>query len=191
MIKIFLSGVILLSLSAFIMSTSEWKNDPHHSQLLFTTTHLSVSEVTGTFNDFKATVHATKADFSDASFELIANVASINTRVQLRDDHLRSADFFDIEKYPTLTFKSLSLIKKSDNKYKLSGNLTICGISKPVILDLIYNGTIEHPVSKKNTAGFTASGTLKRSDYGIGPKFTDAMIGNIVKIQVSGEFTQY
>jgi polyisoprenoid-binding protein YceI len=188
--KTLLLGITVLALSAFTIISGTWKNDAAHSQLGFTVTHLGVSDISGTFNDFEVMVKASKPDFSDASFELSAKAASIDTRVGMRDDHLKSADFFDAEKYPALTFKSTSLKKTANNKYKLAGNLTIHGVTRPVILDLAYNGTIEHPMNKKPTAGFTLSGTIKRSDFDLGAKFPAPMISDEVEIHASGEFTQ-
>ena len=185
-----ISGISILALSAFTIVDGTWKNDPAHSQLGFTVTHLGVSEVSGTFNDFEVVANASKADFSDASFELSAKAASIDTRVEMRDNHLKSPDFFEAEKYPTLNFKSTSLKKAGNNKYKLAGNLTIHGVTKPVTMDLSYNGTVENPMSKKPTAGFTLAGTIKRSDFALGSKFPAPMISDEVKIQASGEFAQ-
>src|SRR5688572_19846594 len=99
-ITIILLAVIVLS--AFTTVTV-WKNDKPHSQITFGVTHLGVSDITGTFNDFNVNINSSKQDFSDAVFEFSANVASIDTRVDARDTHLKSADFFDAEKYPKMT----------------------------------------------------------------------------------------
>jgi len=106
----------------------------------------------------------------------------------MRDNHLRSADFFEVEKYPAMTFKSTSIKKISKDKYKLTGNLTIHGITKPVTMDLWFRGTAENPLNKITSAGFQLTGSLKRSDFGIGPKFPPPMIGDIVSIKADGEF---
>src|SRR5574338_1100197 len=94
-----------LVLTAFTKIITPWTNDDPHSQLCFTVTHLGINDVSGTFNDFDVTVHSEKPDFSYATFELTAKTASIDTRVEARNNHLKSADFFDVEKYPTITFK--------------------------------------------------------------------------------------
>lgn len=179
-----------LALTAFTTLSGIWKNDPPHSQLGFTVTHLGVSDVSGTFNDFEVTVNSSKPDFSDAVFELTAKTASIDTRVQQRNDHLKSPDFFDAEKFPTLNFKSTSIKPAGKNKYTLSGELTIHGVTKPVTMDLLYRGTIENPMSKKSTAGFQLTGTIKRSDFNIGTKFPSAMVSDEVRIKADGEFAQ-
>jgi len=176
-----------LSASVFAQ-TSSWKVDPMHSQLSFSTTHLGISDVDGLFKKFEATATGSAADFSDAVFELSADVSSINTEVEMRDKHLRSADFFDVEKFPTMTYKSTGIKKVAENKYTLTGNLTLHGVTKPVTMDLWYRGTIVNPQSKTPTAGFQLTGTIKRSDFGIGEKFAPPMLSDEVKIKADGEF---
>lgn len=182
--------IAFVAITAFTTVSDVWKNDPPHSQLSFTVTHLGISEVSGTFNDFSVSVNSSKPDFSDAVFELTANTASIDTRVEARNNHLKSADFFDVEKYPTLTFKSTSLKRVAKNQYKLMGKLTIHGVTKPVTMDLKYNGTVENPMSKKQTAGFQLTGVIKRSAFNFGAKFPAPMISDEVKIKADGEFVQ-
>ncbi len=177
-------------LSAFSYVTYTWTNDDAHSQVQFTVTHLGIADVTGTFNDFDAKINASKADFSDAAFEFTAKVGSIDTRVEARDNHLKSADFFDAAKYPTLDFKSTAVKKNGKNKYKVTGDLTMHGITKPVTLDLIYRGSTVNAMNKKETAGFQVTGTIKRSDFELGNGFPAPMISNEVKIKVDGEFTK-
>lgn len=183
-------AAVLATLTAFTLTQGLWKNDPPHSQLTFTVTHLGVNDVTGTFNDFEATIQTAKPDFSDAAFTLTVKTASIDTRIEQRDTHLKSADFFDVEKFPTLSYKSTALQKAGNNQYTLTGDLTLHGITKPVTMQLEYRGTTENPMSKKPTAGFRLTGTLKRSDFGIGTKFPDAMVSDEVRIKADGEFLQ-
>jgi polyisoprenoid-binding protein YceI len=177
-------------LTAFTTAVPTWQNDDPHSQLGFTVTHLGIADVSGTFNDFDVAVKSSKPDFSDASIELTAKTASIDTRVEARNNHLKSADFFDAEKYPTLTFKSTSLKKSGKNQYKLTGDLSLHGVTKPVTMNLLYKGTIENPMSKKPTAGFQVTGTIKRSDFNVGPGFPAPMISDEVRIKADGEFVQ-
>ncbi len=188
--KILFAALAFVSLTAFVTFNNTWENDDAHSQIQFTVTHLGVSDVSGTFNDFDVTVQSSKADFSDAVFELSAKTASINTRIEARDNHLKSADFFDAEKFPTLNFKSTRITKTGKDKYKLAGNLTLHGVTKPVSLDLTYRGLVENPMSKKQTAGFQITGTIKRSDFNVGDKFPAAMVSDEVRIKADGEFTQ-
>ena len=176
----------LLSITLFAQTT--WKADPMHSKLTFSVTHLGISDVAGLFKTFEATAVAGQSDFSDAVFTLSVEVGSVNTEVQMRDDHLRSADFFEVEKYSHMAFKSTSIKKRGQNKYQLTGNLTLHGVTKPVTMELWYRGTIENPQSKAVTAGFQLTGVLKRSDFNIGPKFPAPMISDEVQIRADGEF---
>lgn len=188
--KLFFASIAILALSAFTILGSNWKNDPAHSQLAFTVTHLGISDVSGTFNDFDVEIKATKPDFSDASVELAAKTASIDTRVEARNNHLKSADFFDVAKYPTLTFKSTGIKKAGKNQYKLTGDLTLHGVTKPITMNLQYKGTVENPMSKKPTTGFQVTGTIKRSDFGVGAGFPSAVVSDEVRIKADGEFVQ-
>ena len=182
--------IATLFFSTFILAQTTWKADPMHSKLTFSTVHHGISDIAGLFKTFEITTTAKKADFSDATFELSTDVASINTEVEMRDNHLRSAEFFDVEKYPKMTFKSTSIKKigKEKDKYKLMGNLTLHGITKPVTINMWYRGTITSPQSKAITAGFQFSGILKRSDFNIGSKFPPPMISDEVKIKADCEF---
>ncbi len=187
--KIIVLSSVVLSLFAFTALTN-WKSDKAHSRLGFSITHLGISDVNGSFKNFDVTVNASKPDFSDAVFELTADVASINTDVEMRDNHLKSPDFFDAEKYPKLSFKSTSIKPAGKNKYKLSGDLTLHGVTKPVTMDLWYRGTIENPMSKAPTSGFQVAGTIKRSDFALGEKFPAPMLSDEVQIKADGEFAK-
>lgn len=182
--------IVAAFISVTLFAQTNWKADPNHSKLTFTVTHLGISDIFGLFKTFDVTVIAGKSDFSDAVFTLSADVSSINTEVQMRDDHLRSADFFEVAKYPQMTFKSTGIKKISENKYRLTGNLSLHGITKPVAMDLWYRGTIENPQSKAVTAGFQLTGVLKRSDFNIGPKFPAPAISDEVHIRADGEFVK-
>ena len=185
--RIIVLGAAVLSLSAFV-TLATWKVDKAHSKLGFSITHLGISDVSGSFKNYDVNIESSKADFSDAVFTLTAEVGSIDTDIDARDKHLKSADFFDVEKFPTMTFKSTSIKAAGKDKYKLSGNLTLHGVTKPVSMDLWYRGTIENPMSKAPTAGFQLTGTIKRSDFGIGAGFPAPMLSDEVKIKADGEF---
>ena len=188
--KLLFITTVFVAFTAFTTIDGIWKNDPPHSQLAFTVTHLGIADISGTFNDFEVIVKSTKPDFSDATFELTAKITSVDTRVEARDNHLKTADFFDAEKYPTLTFKSTSIKKAGKDKYKLIGDLTMHGITKPVTLDLFYKGTTENPMSKKPTVGFQVTGIIKRTDFGVGNKYPAAMLSDEIRIKADGEFVQ-
>jgi polyisoprenoid-binding protein YceI len=185
---IILSAIICLQTAVFAQGT--WKNDKMHSRLSFTVTHLAVSDVEGNFKDFDVTITTTKPDFSDAQFQLTASVASINTGVDMRDNDLRSNHFFDAANDPTLTFTSTGITPTSPGHYKLSGNLTMHGITKPVTMDLWYRGTILNPMSKANDAGFQLTGVIQRSDFNIGGMYPPPMLSADVTIKADGEFKE-
>lgn len=164
-----------------------WTLDKGHAKLGFSISHLMISDVEGAFHSFDAKLTSAKDDFSDAVIELSAEMKSVNTADEKRDEHLRKPDFFDVEKFPSLTFKSKSFTKVDGKKYKLSGDLTLHGVTKPVTLDVTVNGPIVHPFNKKTVAGFKVSGIIKRSDFGVGNVPT-AVVGDEVTIVANAEF---
>lgn len=184
------SFLIVALLGTTLFAQTTWKADPNHSKLTFSTTHLGIADIAGLFKTFDVTVTTNQENFSDAVFTLSADVGSIDTEVEMRDNHLKSADFFESAKYPKMTFKSTSIEKNGNDKYKLTGNLTIRDITKPVSMDLWYRGTIQNPQSKATTTGFQLTGTIKRSDFNVGPKFPAPMISDEVQIKADGEFIQ-
>ena len=183
----FILSFLLLSIASFAQNT--WTADPYHSKLGFTVTHLGIADVPGHFDKYDVNVISSKADFSDAVVELTAQVNSINTRIEPRDNHLKSADFFNAEKYSTMTFKSTSIKKTGKDKYTLSGNLTLLGVTKPVTVSMLYRGTTANPNAKgAPVAGIQITGTIKRSDFGLGAGFPAPMISDEVLIKADGEF---
>ncbi|HYH55838.1 MAG TPA: YceI family protein [Anseongella sp.] len=186
--KVFSLFAAVLLGTSLLFAQSTWKVDPAHSKLTFSVTHLGIADVAGLFKTFDASIVSSEEDFSDAVFELSADAASIDTEVEKRDNHLKSADFFEVEKFPEITFKSTSIKKAGKDKYKLSGNLTMHGVTKPVTMDLWYRGSVENPQDKSKIAGFQLTGTLKRSDFNIGAKFAPPMLSDEVFIKADGEF---
>lgn len=186
--KLFLTMAMAFLFSVSIYAQDTWMADKAHSKVTFSTVHNTISDVAGLFNSFEAQIVTSEENFSDASFEVEIDVNSIDTEVKMRDDHLRSADFFEVEKYPKMTFKSNS-IKKADQKghYKVMGDLTIKDVTKPVTLDLWYRGTIQNDQGK-SIAGFQVTGTIDRIEYNIGTGFPNALISEEVTIKVDGEF---
>ena len=184
-----LSVFAMLVLTAFT-AQNVWKVDKAHAEVGFSITHMGISDVSGTFDDFEATIKSEKEDFSDARVEAVINVASINTRIETRDEHLKGATFFDVEKYPRITFKSTAIHETGKGKYKLTGDLTAKGITKKIELDLTYRGTVENPQSQKPSAGFKLSGAIKRSDFGIGAAIPAPVLSDEVQVTINAEFQQ-
>lgn len=185
--KVILAASLLFSsVGAFAQN---WTLDKAHSNLGFTVTHMMLSEVDGKFQDFDVKMTSSKDDFTDAQINLTADTKSIYTNQEKRDTHLKSADFFEVEKYPTLTFKSKSISKVSSNKYKLMGDLTMHGVTKPVTLDAVITGPVTNPTSKKTLAGFKVTGEVKRADFTLG-KAPAAVVSDEIGIRASGELVK-
>lgn len=188
---ILFAAVISTALFAFKpMAESTWEADKAHSKLGFVITHLLITDVEGSFKNLDSKITTSKADFSDAVVELNADVNTVNTENEKRDAHLKSADFFDAEKFPKLTFKSTSFKKVAANKYKVTGNLNLHGVTKVVVLNATLRGITTNPMSKKSTAGFKVSGTIKRSDFGLGSKYPEAMLSDEVTLNANTEFVK-
>ncbi len=144
---------------------SEWVLDPTHTKVQFSARHMVITQVTGQFNKYELNLKASD-DFGDADVELIVDINSIDTGNPDRDNHLKSADFFDAEKFPKMMFKGKSVEKVNDTDYKLKGDLTIKDITKPIELDVEFGGKINDPWGKER-AGFTVTGKVNRFDYGL------------------------
>lgn len=170
-----------------------WKIGAAHSEIKFKVKHLVVSTVTGQFKKFDATVESDKPDFTDAKIKFEAEVNSVDTRNEQRDNHLKSADFFDAANYPKLTFVSKSIKKKSDNEYEVIGDLTIRATTKEIKLDVIYNGTVKG-FGGVDVAGFEMTGKLNRFDYGLQwnalTEVGGIVVGEEVKIEISAELNK-
>jgi polyisoprenoid-binding protein YceI len=140
--------------------------DSAHSKMGFAVRHLMISDVTGEFKEFEGsfTFDDQKGEISDATFT--AKTASIDTGNTKRDEHLRSADFFDAAKYPTITLTNSKLKKAGKNKYKWTADLSMHGVTKPVTFDLEHRGTVKDPWGMMR-AGFSARTTIKRSEWGL------------------------
>ncbi|MGZ5222245.1 MAG: YceI family protein [Chitinophagaceae bacterium] len=181
---------ITFTLLSFIpLSPPSWALDPLHSSLRFSVSSLMISEVEGSFKMTESTITTQKEDFSDAVVYMVADVNSIDTDVDERDTHLKSADFFDAAKYPAIVFKSTGFEKQNSNKYKVTGDLTFHGITKEVVLEAIAKYAI-HPMTKKNLAGFKVTGTIKRTDFGIAVSTPATMLGDEVHIVANAQFAK-
>ena len=181
--------ILVVALFATITGFSQsWTLDKSHAKLGFTITHMMISDVEGFLKTFDVKLTSSNPDFSDAAIELTADVNSINTDVEQRDNHLKGPDFFDVSKFPAISFKSKSLTKTGDKTYKLKGELTMHGVTKPVEFDVILKGTVVNPMTKKTIAGFKVSGVLKRTDFGIASTFPAAVLSDEVTITANAEF---
>lgn len=148
------------------MPAEKWILDTVHSSLSFWVRHLMVTKVHGRFAKWSGSVLFDETAPATTRVEVEIDASSIDTREAQRDTHLRSADFFDVEKYPALKFVSTKVEKTGDKEFKLSGDLTMHGITKPVTLDVEYGGRATHPQMGER-AGFSARGALNRKDWGL------------------------
>jgi len=160
-----LTALFIMALPVKAQETS-WKVDQAHSKVLFSVSHMVISEVSGRFNDFDASLVQTSDDLSGSKLNASIKVNSINTDNEGRDKHLKSPDFFDAEKNPEITFVSKSFEKTGKNTYKVTGDLTMKGVTKPVVLDTKFNGQLKDPMGNVR-AGFKATTTVNRTDFGV------------------------
>ncbi|WP_394330965.1 YceI family protein [Hydrotalea flava] len=140
--------------------------------------------------NFDVNIQTTKPDFCVALFTLTAKAAFINTEVEMRDNDLKSSNFFDVAKFPLIAFKSTSVQPLGNNQYKLIGNLTMHDIAKPVAMNLLYRSTITKPMMKKDDADFKLHGTINSIDFNMGSKYPSAVISDALTIEAYGEFAK-
>lgn len=143
-----------------------WIIDTAHSEIGFKVKHLVVSTVSGKFTSFEGSIESGKDDFSDAKISFSADVDSIHTGNEQRDGHLKSADFFDAANHPKISFVSTAVDYKGGSDYKVTGDLTIRGIAKPIVLDVEFGGT-QPNFQGQTVAGFEITGKINRQDYGL------------------------
>jgi len=164
--RVFSTLVMALTIAAGAFAQSTWTVDIVHSNVSFTVTYLSISEVEGSFKAYSGTLQSSTNDFADAAVEFSIDVNSINTDNGTRDKHLKSDDFFNAEKYPQMTFKSTSWKKIEAKNYLLEGELTIRDVTKPVMFNVVYGGTGKDGRGNAK-AGFKATAVINRFDYNL------------------------
>lgn len=158
--KILIAAILITGIAS--AQTTNWKFDKSHSNVRFAVSHMVISEVEGNFSDFDGSVVSTETDFSDAQIQFTIDVGSIDTDSESRDEHLLNEDFFDVTNFPTINFTSSSMEKVSENKYKLTGDLTMHGVTKEITLNAKYGGTIIDPWGNTK-AGFKVTGAINRT----------------------------
>jgi polyisoprenoid-binding protein YceI len=145
-------------------SNTQWNLDPMHSEVQFKVKHLVISNVTGTFNTFSASAQTVGETWENAHIEFSADINSIDTNNEQRDAHLKSAEFFDAEKFPQIQFKSTAFTAKGENQFELTGDLSIKGITKSITLNTEFGGEMVDPYGN-HKAGFELSGEINRHDF--------------------------
>lgn len=148
------------------MATTTWAIDASHSEIGFKVKHMMFTNVSGKFEKFEASATTEDTDFTNAKLDFSADIASVNTGSADRDNHLKSADFFNAEEFPKMSFKSTSMKKVSENEFELTGDLSLHGVTKAVTLNVEYGGIMQDPWGNTK-AGFTLSGKINRKDWGL------------------------
>lgn len=173
------------------MKTTKWAIDPTHSEITFKVKHLMISNVKGEFRTFQA--HIDGEDFTNSTISANIDTNSISTNNNDRDTHLKSPDFFEVEKYPEITFVSTSFKKVDENEYELAGNLTMKGITKEIKLNTEFGGFMKDPYGNEK-AGFSINGKLNRKDFGLNWNAAletgGVMVGNEIKVNAEVQFVK-
>jgi polyisoprenoid-binding protein YceI len=179
-----LAGILALAAPLAIAQTSTWTSDPAHSEVDFSVSHLTIAKVHGRFGHVTATVTYDAGDVNKCSVNATIDVTGVDTGEEARNNHLKTDSFFDVAKFPTATFTSTSVTKNADGSLSIAGNLTLHGVTKPVIL--MAEGP-QGPVpgmDHKQHAGFSATTTVSRTAFGIGNSFPSSAIGDEVKLNI-------
>ncbi|MEX5444543.1 YceI family protein [Acinetobacter schindleri] len=176
-------GLAVSSVATFSMAKPvAYTIDPGHTATVFSWSHFGFSTPSANFSDIQGTITVDNEKPANSSVNVTIPVSSINTNVKALDEHIQKAEFFDVEKYPNITFKSTKVQALGKNKYKIAGDLTIKGVTKPVVLDAVLNKQAIHPMTKLQTIGFNATTSFNRSAFNVGayvPNVGDKITVNI------------
>jgi len=178
------AALVVASASAFAAPVT-YKIDPNHTDVVASWSHFGFSNPIAHFGQVDGAITYDPKNVGTSKVEVTIPLAGLNANVEKFNEHLRSADFFDAEKYPTITFKSTKVEAAGDKKLRVFGDLTIKGVTKSVVLDTTINKIGDHPMAKRAAAGFDATTTIKRSDFGV-----DAFVPNVsdnVTIRITTE----
>lgn len=179
-------GLAVASVTTFSMAKPvDYTIDPKHTATVFSWSHLGFSTPSANFRDIQGVISVDNAKPANSSVNVTIPLESLNTNVTALDDHLKSADFFEAEKYPTITFKSTKVQALGKNKYKITGDLTIKNVTKPVVLDAVLNKQAEHPSTKTPAIGFNATTSFDRSAFGVGAYIPN--VGDKITVNITTE----
>ena len=167
------------------MAKVKWTLDPAHSNIDFSIRHLMIAKVKGAFESFEADIEADPEDLTTADVTFTIDLSSVNTRSEDRDNHLRSEDFFEVEKYPNMTFQSKQFVRKGDGEYEVTGDLSLHGVTRSETFSLTFEGASKDPWGNEKV-GFSGEGKINRSDYGLtwnaALETGGVMVGDEVKV---------
>ncbi len=171
-------------------TTTTWQLDPAHTLVEFAAKHMMITRVKGRLTDVEGTIQINDADPSASSAEAVIKAASIDTRTEQRDTHLKSADFLDVEKFPLIRFKSTKVELLGEDRYRITGDLTIRDVTKPVVLDVTHEGRSKDPWGG-NRVGFSATTKIDRRDFGlvwnVALETGGVLVSNDIKISIDVE----
>lgn len=186
-------AILALLATGWPTQAAVWTFDPAHSSIGFSVRHMVISNVEGTFRDYTGQVNFDGKSLEKGSVDITIQVTSVNTGIEMRDNHLRSSDFFDVQKYPTMMFKSKKIVKKAKGNFNMIGDLTIKGVTHEVQIDGQFNGAITDP-DGNTRAGFSGTTKINRQDYNVAwsNKLQDGslIVGNDVTINLQIELVQ-
>jgi polyisoprenoid-binding protein YceI len=180
------TGILALAAPFAVAQTSTWTIDPAHSEVDFVVRHMSVSNVHGRFGNIQGSVLLNETDVTKSSVTVTIDTTTLDTGVPQRDTDLKGSNFFDAAKFPTATFASTTVVK-SGTHLKVSGNLTLHGITRPIELDVDGPAATVPGMDHKPHSGYSAETTIARKDFGIGPNFPGAVVGDDIKLTIELE----
>lgn len=177
------TGILAFAVQFAAAQTSTWDSDPNHSEVDFAISHMSVSKVHGRFGNVAATIQYNESDITKSSVQVSIDVGTVDTGNQSRDTDIKGAKYFDVANFPKATFTSTS-VAKNGNNLTVSGNFTLHGVTKPVVLEVEGpTASVTDPRNKVHR-GFSATATIKRTDFGIGASVPSAMLGDDVQLTI-------
>ncbi len=180
---------LLLAAPLALAQATTWKSDPVHSEVDFAIKHMSLTNVHGRFGAVNATVIYDPSNLAKSSVNATIDVTGVNTGETARDNHLKTDAFFDVSKYATATFQSTQVEKAADG-LTVTGNLTLRGVTKPVVLHVVGPTAPVTGMDKKQHVGFSATTTIRRQDWGIGTSFPSAILGDDVSLEIDLDVAQ-
>lgn len=186
-VRVGMIAAALMVAGSLMAQSSSWSIDPAHSGVEFQIKHLGVSTVRGNFSGVTGTVVWDEKNVNASHVDAVIDATTITTGQAKRDEHLKSPDFFDVAKYPTLKFHSTSVKRAGDGKLQVIGDLTLGGQTKPVTLDVDGPAAPQKGMGGKTVSGFSATGTIKRTDFNFGQKYSAPMLSDEVKFTIDLE----
>ena len=181
-----ITGILALAAPLALAQTSTWSIDPNHSEVDFTVRHMSVSNVHGRFGNLSGKILLNEADITKSSVQVTIDATTVDTGVAMRDADLKSANFFDTAAFPSASFSSTSVVKSGSN-LTVTGNLTLHGVTKPVVLSVEGPSGPAPGMDHKPHSGFSATTTIKRTDFGIASKFPATVVGDDIALVIELE----